>query len=350
MISPFERIPTVPRYENIVNRVTLRYRKLVESLRRKNVKLKDKEIKKLNLVYEILISSIRNIVEKLPYIDKVHPFYKDLLDVLIGYDNYKKAVVRLARAIKLIDKIYREYLNLIKVAEDPWEIRSLRKQGVGRMMSVLKRNRKYIDFLAENIVKLKRIPSIDPEKPTIIVAGMPQVGKSTLVKRISTAKTEIASYPFTTKNLILGHIRVGHELIQAIDTPGLLDRPLSERNPIELQAIMALKHVKGIIIYLFDVSINSYYTVDEQINVLKDIMGSFDKEIIVAINKIDDADKNKINKVINELNKIGFDTIFKISALKGIGVDELLKHALSKLLERSNANVKDSIENSRSRR
>ena len=333
MASPFEKIPTIPRYEDIVSKVTSRYRKLLDSLRKHKVKVKEKEIRKLNLVHDILSSSLNTVVRKLPYVDSIHPFYRDLLDVLVGYDDYKKAVVRLARAIKLIDKIYREYLNLIKICDDPIEVKRLRKQGIGRMISVLKRNKKYINFLADNIAKLRRIPSIDPEKPTIIVAGMPQVGKSTLVKRISTAKTVIASYPFTTKSLVLGHLKVNHNVVQAIDTPGLLDRPLSKRNPIELQAIMALKHIKGVIVYLFGASINSYYTVDEQLNVLKDILSSFNKEIIVAINKIDEADKDKVEKITHELSKMGFNTVFKISALKGIGVNELLSHTLKVLLK-----------------
>ena len=96
---------------------------------------------------------------------------------------------------------------------------------------------------------------------------------------------------------------------------------------------MALKHIKGVIIYLFDASTNSYYTIDEQLNVLKDILSSFNKEIIVAINKIDEADKDKVEKITHGINKMGFNTAFKISALKGIGVDGLLSYTLKVLLK-----------------
>lgn len=333
MTSPYEKLPRIPRYNEIVLKVTTRYRKLLEGSRGKitsKKKARELEIRKLQLVHDIVAGELKKIVFGLPFIDQVHPFYRDLLDVLVGYDKYKQAVVRLARALKLVDKLYGEYIALVKTTPRLRDARRFRKEGVGRIMSVLKRNKRYIDFLADNIPRLKRIPSIDPGKPTIIVAGMPQVGKSTLVKRISTAKPEIAPYPFTTKNLVLGHIRIDQvTVLQAIDTPGLLDRPLEERNPIELQAIMALKHIKGVIVYLFDASKNSYYTVEEQVHVLEDIMSRFkEKPVIVAINKVDDADREKVEKIINYLRSKNMEEPLLISALKGLGVEELVVKVL----------------------
>ncbi len=339
MASPFEKIPRIPRYKEIVAKITNKYRKLVEGSRgkiRSARKARELEIRKLQLVYETVYSELEKIVYGLPFIDRVHPFYKDLLDVLVGYDEYKRAVVRLARALKLVEKIYGEYVVLVKTAPRLRDARRFRKEGIGRIMSVLKRNRKFTDFLSENIPRLKRIPSIDPEKPTIIVAGMPQVGKSTLVKKISTAEPEIAPYPFTTKNLVLGHVRIGvaYEL-QAIDTPGLLDRPLEERNPIELQAIMALKHVKGVIVYLFDASRNSYYTVEEQVRVLEDILSRFkDKPLVLAVNKVDEADKNRIEEIERYAKLKGFNRIFFISALKGLNVKELLDYVVDLIVKK----------------
>ncbi len=332
MSSPYEKLPRIPRYNEIVAKITRRYRKLLEGTRGKirgAKKARAHEINKLNTVYNIASEELKKIVYGLPFVDYIHPFYRDLLDVLIGYKDYKSAVTRLARALKLIDKIYKEYLELVKTAPTLHEAKRYRREGIGRIMSILKRNRKYIDFLAENIPRLKKIPSIDPDKPTIIVAGMPQVGKSTLVKKISTASPEIAPYPFTTKNLVLGHIRVNEYIVvQAIDTPGLLDRPLEDRNPIELQAIMALKHLKGVIVYLFDVSKNCYYSVEEQVRVFKDILNRFNKPIVVALNKIDNLDRERLFEVKRYLKETGVDRVFLVSAAKGQGINELLKYII----------------------
>ncbi len=343
MSSPYEKLPKIPRYNEIVAKITRRYRRLLEGTRGKIRGLKrarSHEINKLNTVYNIASEELRKIVYGLPFVDRVHPFYRDLLDVLVGYKDYKDAVTRLARALKLIDKIYREHLELVKNAPTLREAKRYRREGVGRIMSVLKRNRKYIDFLAENTPRLKKIPSIDPDKPTIIVAGMPQVGKSTFVRKISTASPEVAPYPFTTKNLVLGHIKVDeYTTIQAIDTPGLLDRPLEDRNPIELQAIMALKHLKGVIIYLFDVSRNCYYSVEEQIRVFNDIVSSFNKPVIVVLNKIDDVDQEKLSRIKKHLEEIGVDRVFEISAAKGQGINELLEYVVRIIKEKDNKNL-----------
>jgi len=332
--SPFENVKHIPSYEEIVKKIERRYAKLDSKLRElHNLKVKSKELQRIGLVYSMINDTLDNIVKTMPHVSKIHPFYRDLLDVLVGIEGYRRAILRLANARKILSKIRKECLNLMKLAQEPKDYTHIRRSCIGRMMSVLRRNRKYIDFLASAIVKLRKIPSINPEEPTIIVAGMPQVGKSTLVKAISTAEPEIASYPFTTKNLVVGHIFLKHDRkVQVIDTPGLLDRPLSERNPIELQAIMALKHVKGVILYLFDVSIGCYYTLDEQIRVFEEILSSFDKPVKVALNKVDIKDEDRVVKVKKHLKEKGFVKVFEISAKKRSGLNELLSDLLKDLI------------------
>jgi len=324
LASPFENISKLPTYEELKERISNRYRKLNQKLEiSKEMSIKAKEIARINMVYDVLKNYFEKTIYTLPHVDRLHPFYLDLLDIVVGVNEYRKSIIRLSKALRILSNIRKECLNIMRLAKRSHELAEVRRSCIGRLLSVMKRNRKYIDFLASIIFKLKTIPSIDPETPTVIVAGMPQVGKSTLVKAISTAKPKISPYPFTTKNLILGHIIGPHYKFQAIDTPGLLDRPLSERNPIELQAIMALKHVKGVIVYLFDVSITSYYTLEQQLHVLSDIEKSFNKRIIVALNKIDAMDKNKTDKLIQILENKGYVEIFRISALKGLGIVEL---------------------------
>ena len=347
-------LPYVPTYDEILKKIQNRYRKL--KVKGKGWRSRKRlELERIELVYNILLSEINKVIDDAIDINKLHPFYRELIKLLINHNEYERCINELKRSRKLLRRFFIRYRSLVKekrinleeVKEEErkrlifrylTEIKKIRREAIGRMLSTVKRKRKCLEIIKKSYIALRNIPSINADAPSIIVAGMPQVGKSTLVSKISSAKPEVAPYPFTTKSIIIGHIRIEkpyETLIQVIDTPGLLDRPLSERNKIELQAILALRHLRGIIIYLIDTSINRYYSFREQINVLKEILDAFrDKEIIVALNKIDEATQRDIDEALKQVIEIGIprDKIFLISALHGYNVKTLLDVVLNKLL------------------
>ena len=53
--------------------------------------------------------------------------------------------------------------------------------------------------------------------------------------QVTRADVEVQPYAFTTKSLFVGHMDYRYLRWQVIDTPGILDRPLEERNTIEMQ-------------------------------------------------------------------------------------------------------------------
>ncbi|KAK9906251.1 hypothetical protein M0R45_002678 [Rubus argutus] len=66
------------------------------------------------------------------------------------------------------------------------------------------------------------MPVVDLETPTLCLVGAPNVGKSSLVRILSTEKPEVCNYPFTTRGILMGHIILNHQTFQVTDTPGLL--------------------------------------------------------------------------------------------------------------------------------
>lgn len=52
---------------------------------------------------------------------------------------------------------------------------------------------------------------------------------------------------------------------QVVDTPGILDHPLEERNVIEMQAITALAHLRAAVLYFCDISEQCGHSLDEQV-------------------------------------------------------------------------------------
>jgi nucleolar GTP-binding protein len=75
---------------------------------------------------------------------------------------------------------------------------------------------------------------------------------------------------------------------QVVDTPGILDHPLVDRNTIEMQAITALAHLRAAVLYVMDISEQCGQSIEQQVELFNNIKPLFtNKPIIVALNKVD---------------------------------------------------------------
>ncbi len=267
-------------------------------------------------------------VARLPPIDSLNPFYAELLNIATngGYEALRKQA---ALAVKLIAGLWKEYRERILDARENAKKYSV--EFVGRALSILKRKVKNLELTKSIAYVSRNTPCVDFEKPLIIVSGMPQVGKSTFVGKVSSAKPRTAPYPFTTKNIILGHISLGGDVfIQVMDTPGILDRPIDEMNEIERKAIAAIKYLKAVVLYLMDPSRDSYYPLDSQLVVLKTVetlVGGKEK-IIVVFNKVDKVDEERLRECTQAVNKLGYERVLTMSALYGINVWNVIWEAI----------------------
>lgn len=257
----------------------------------------------------VLATALSSIVRRFPTFEKLPEFYYDLVDAVIGVDKLRVSLSRVGWASKQIRRISREYMRGPRGAE---EMRS----ALGRMASVLKSIDEDLVFLNEASARLREIPGIDPSLPTIIIAGYPNVGKSSFLAMVTRARPEIASYPFTTQGLIVGHITRKDQRYQIVDTPGLLDRPLSERNEIERQAIAAMRHLRGIVLFLIDPTGHCGYPLVSQLKLLEEIRRWLKLPIVVAYNKSDIPSEHPPDGI-------------RISTLTGDGVPETLDICLS---------------------
>lgn len=66
---------------------------------------------------------------------------------------------------------------------------------------------------------------------------------------------------------------------QVVDTPGILDHPLEERNTIEMQAITALAHLRAAVLYVMDVSEQCGHTLQEQLELFNSIRPLFTNKV-----------------------------------------------------------------------
>jgi len=170
------------------------------------------------------------------------------------------------------------------------------------------------------------------------MCGLPNVGKSSFMNKITRANVDVQPYAFTTKSLYVGHCDYRYLRWQVIDTPGILDHPLEERNTIEMQAITALAHLTCSVLYFVDISEQCGYTIEQQCSLFRSIKPLFaNKELIVVVNKIDtqpwetlDADKKAmVEELVKDAPNCTFMTMSNmseegVSAVKAMACDRLL--------------------------
>jgi len=328
--QPFRNVPEVPSPEGLIDVAFRRAsRASVKMPTRKDRTLvaKLKEIARVKTVASVIAGRLREIKRGIPIVESLNPFYRDMFYLMIDPDKFKIAMARISRASQLVERLSKEYVNKIRSSSDAREASRARREFYGRVASIIKELRNDLQVLSE-VKRLKRLPSFDFNVPIIIVSGAPNVGKSSFVRCVSTAEPEIADYPFTTKSVSVGHIIGPRGVIaQVVDTPGLLDRPLEERNKIELQAIIALKNLEGGMVFLIDPSETCGYSLDYQLNVFRSIKEMFrEKPMVVALTKIDVASEEQIQRALDRLRG---ERVLTCNTLKCVGVrevvDELLK-------------------------
>ncbi len=294
---------------------------LAKKVRKKNLM---KYLVRVDKTYETL-NKVFEVLNALPNPDTLNPFYAELL-AISGITDYKTLYARLRGFKKVIRKLWRYYRIRVRLALTTEEAKKDLREFIGRSLSVIRRLNKDLKKLEVAINELRKLPCIDFNNLKVVVSGMPQVGKSTLVGRISSSKPEVSPFPFTTKNIISGHLQIDHMRVQVFDTPGILDRPISELNEIEKRALVAIKFLADALIYLIDPRPSGYYTIEQQIDLLQMIKTMFsDKPILVAINKIDETSEERLAEVSKLVKEVYDGEPYKISALKGIGIDSLLE-------------------------
>lgn len=209
---------------------------------------------------------------------------------------------------------------------------------MGRMATIMKRQASNLTYLEQVRQHLSRLPTIDPYSRTIIICGFPNVGKSSFINKITRADVEVQPYAFTTKSLYIGHTDYKYLRWQVIDTPGILDHPLEERNVIEMQAITALAHLRSCVLYFMDISEQCGHSLQDQVKLFDSIKPLFaNKPLMIVVNKIDIISLDELNPerraIIDALIKDEKNIPVKfMSTVDETGVMDVKSDACEKLL------------------
>lgn len=228
------------------------------------------------------------ILKGFPNINDVHPFHRDLMDTLYEKNHYKVSLAAVSRAKTLVEQVSRDYVRLLKFGQSLFQCKQLKRAALGRMATIVKKLKDPLVYLEQVRQHLGRLPSIDPNTRTLLICGYPNVGKSSFLRCITKADVEVQPYAFTTKSLYVGHFDYKYLRFQAIDTPGILDRPTDEMNNIEMQSIYAIAHLRSCVLYFMDLSEQCGFTVEAQVKLFHSIKPLFaNKSVMVVVNKTD---------------------------------------------------------------
>ncbi|CRG93708.1 nucleolar GTP-binding protein 1, putative [Plasmodium gallinaceum] len=286
-------------------------------------------MRKVKICQELFREKLQNIINDFPKLDDIHPFYSDLANILYDRDHYKLALGQCSYVSKAVIRICHDYIKLLKFSSSLYKCKMLKISALGRMCKLVKKLQPSLLYLEEVRQNLSRLPSINPHKKTILLAGAPNVGKSSFINLTSRANVEVQPYSFTTKNLYVGHFDYKLNRYQIIDTPGLLDRPLENRNTIEMTTITALAHINGVILFIIDISEECGISIKEQVNLFYSIKSLFtNKSIVIGFNKIDKVNVDNLSVDNKLLIKQIVDNITSpikfcpFSTLTGVGVEE----------------------------
>ncbi len=309
----FTRIPTVLRSQELIDKSFLKASKITEPYHPKiEDKIRKEIMDRISTIESITCSHLLKLVKRFPTIEKLHPFYEDMIDLMFDVDQYKVSLSKAQWASERIEVLSTELIGQLKKAKTIEKLNQIMKAYYGRYSSIIKSIDKDLQFLSKCRDWMRIIPDINADMPTFIIAGMPNVGKSSLLSKLTGNEPKVAIYPFTTQTISIGYMQLNNQKIQIIDTPGILDRPMEERNEMELKSILSLRDIRGVIIFLIDPTGHSSYTMEQQENLFNEVKQRFVSPIIRVQTKAD-LSAERIEKIAISTETLqGFDELKEV--------------------------------------
>jgi nucleolar GTP-binding protein len=376
------RLPVVKAPTELLNRAEKAPKRTVKNdMTVPNVRARSRKhgAEYLNALTQALCLPLRDVVDGYRReFRRLHPFEQVVADLTVRARQRKDGVTldnvlqEIHEARKMILEAGKEWIYRAKHAETAREATEATKEGTDRLLEL------YREFAFEpmaSMVDLQRslrsAPAVQLGTPAVVLVGAPNVGKSSIVRYISSATPEVNNYPFTTRGMTLGHVEVFwsdqdevaravvpksgskrkandvspdvmsgkyaySQLCQIMDSPGVLVRPDGEqRNEMEELTLAAMKHLPTAVMYVMDLSGQAgdkCSSVEDQLQLRREIRSRFPRRPWIDV--VSKVDLGTVDGAIEELEEIldGAPYI-KLSIHDGIGIDELRTEVLRMLGE-----------------
>ena len=287
----------IKRIEKAQTYLDIAIRKGIKSRSSRHERPDMKKAKQLNMqvigiINDVLSSKLDEIVKGFPALDNLPEFYAELLKVTLDKDELKKSLGSVSWAKKKINELTREHKSKSGLAASFERLDKVKSAFIGRISSVMNQIDKYLAIIENARVTMADYPVIKTDLFSVCIVGFPNVGKTTLLSKLTVSKPDIQAYAFTTKQINLGYAEMNGKKVQFIDTPGTLARP-EKMNNIEKQAYLAIKYIADLLVYIFDLT--EPYPLEDQKKLLE-MIKQFRKPIIVYLSKTDILEQKQIKE------------------------------------------------------
>ena len=276
------------------------------------------ETQHIDTMNKVLHKHLERVLKEFPRLEQLSTFYRSLCDLRFSAREYHQTLGQLHWSLGKIQNLAGMTINRIQRSKTIKEAVDARQSFYGRVASILNRMAETLRFLEQCRKTLRGFPDIQKGVFTACICGFPNVGKSTLLKKLTGANPEIANYAFTTKSLNTGTLTKGSVTIQLVDAPGTLNREHKKMNKVEQEADLAIHYAADILIYVLDPT--ESYPLEDQEKLLR-YVSSIGKPVLVYLSKTDIADKQMIKQFNEKFKKdyvvVSLAELYTVLAEKG---------------------------------
>jgi len=306
---------------------------------------------------------------------RLHPFERVVADLTARAREKRDGLTlmdvlnEMHEARKEILLAGKDWIAKVKSAETAREASDVTEEGLERMYELFHNlSNGPVSGIIALQKSLRTTPAVRLDTPAVVLVGAPNVGKSSIVRAISSGNPEVNNYPFTTRGMTLGHVEVfwkddstaaeavvpqqegtsSHDplnalyqsyafsqLCQIMDSPGLLVRPDNKRNEMEALTLAAMQHLPTAVMYVMDLSGGAgdkCSSVEDQLLLRKEVRERFPRRPWVdVVSKYDLGIVEGAEEALKEI--VSDQPYLRLSIQEGLGVEELKEEVMRMLGE-----------------